>query len=361
MSTERGGKPGVGGLVGKPCRLGRPMRFALFVLGLLIVVGMAVIGCVTQPFVTPVSSRVPAVEEQRLRSIVEHLSETLHPRSFDHHENLQQAGWYIRDAFLATGARVTLQEFTVQGEHYFNVVASFGPSDGALTIVGAHYDSNGDAWSEIEPDQANGLATHTPGADDNASGVAGLLELAHLLGAHPPPRPVRLVAYTLEEPPHFQTEDMGSARHARSLTAGAEPVELMIALEMIGYFNDAANSQRFPIAGLELLYPSTGNFIAIVSRPNDWRESRALKSHMRGASELPVFSINVSPWVPGVDFSDHLNYWAEGIPAMMVTDTAFYRNDQYHQLGDVAGRLDYRRMAHVVQGVFAFVTRPAGR
>ena len=145
---------------------------------------------------------MPVVDEDRLRATVVHLSETLHPRSFDHHAQLQMAGRYIRDAFLATGATVTLQEFTVDEERYFNVVARFGPADGALTVVGAHYDSYADVWSENEAGQTDQRSTHTPGADDNASGVAGLLELARLLGQNPPPRPVLLVAYSLEEPPH---------------------------------------------------------------------------------------------------------------------------------------------------------------
>lgn len=304
---------------------------------------------------------MPVVDEDRLRATVVHLSETLHPRSFDHHAQLQMAGRYIRDAFLATGATVTLQEFTVDEERYFNVVARFGPADGALTVVGAHYDSYADVWSENEAGQTDQRSTHTPGADDNASGVAGLLELARLLGQNPPPRPVLLVAYSLEEPPHFPTEDMGSAHHAQLLASGSAPVDLMISLEMIGYFSDVSNSQDFPWVGLRLLYPTVGNFIAIVSRPADWRQTRALKSHMQGASPLPVHSINAPPWVPGIDLSDHRSYWAEGIPALMVTDTAFYRNDQYHQPGDVASRLDYRRMGHVVQGVFAFITRPVGK
>lgn len=277
----------------------------------------------------------------RLQAHVRHLSTVTVPRSFEQAETLAAAARYVHDELAATGARVERQAVKVEGESFHNIVARFGPAQGPLLVIGAHYDSHGH--------------TRTPGADDNASGVAGLIELARLLVAHPPTQPVELVAYTLEEPPHFRSDDMGSARHAQALAASGRPVELMISLEMIGYFSDAEGSQHYPVPGLSWLYPSRGNFIGIVSRPQDWRETRRLKAAMRGAAPLPVESINTVPAVPGVDFSDHLSYWRAGLPAVMVTDTAFARNLEYHQAGDTHDRLDYRRMAQVVQGVFAFV------
>jgi Peptidase family M28 len=146
---------------------------------------------------------------------------------------------------------------------------------------------------------------------------------------------------------------MGSCWHARSGRA----VQLMISLEMIGYFSDAEDSQAYPVPGLGWLYPTKGDFIAIVSRLHDWAETRRLKAAMLGASDLPVRSINTLPIVPGVDFSDHLCYWEQGMPAVMVTDTAFNRNPAYHGAGDTFDRLDYRRMAKVVQGVYAYAVR----
>ena len=296
-------------------------------------------GVTTQPFVTPLPSQVPAPDEARMRENVRHLSRT--PRSFEQPRRLEAAGRYVRDAFAASGAIVEEQDVIVQGERFFNVVGRFGPAEGPLLVVGAHYDSY----------------SGTPGADDNASGVAGLIELAHLLAQRPPSRAVELVAYTLEEPPHFRTEHMGSCWHARSLARAARPVELMIALEMIGYFSDAEESQRYPLPGLGLLYPTRGDFIAVVSAIPYWAETRRLKAAMQGASPLPVHSINTFPFVPGVDFSDHQCYWQEGFPAVMVTDTAFNRNAEYHGGGDTFERLDYRRMGMVVQGVYAFIAR----
>ena len=287
-----------------------------------------------------------------MRANVQQLSQALYPRSFDQPHRLTAAGRFVRDAFAAAGAKVEEQEVLVQGERFFNVVARFGPAEGPLLVIGAHYDSYGDAMAAARAGKYD-LDTHTPGADDNASGVAGLIELAHLLARHPPERAVELVAYTLEEPPHFRTEHMGSCWHARSGRAA----QLMISLEMIGYFSDAEDSQAYPVPGLGWFYPTKGDFIAIVSRLHDWAETRRLKAAMLGASDLPVRSINTLPIVPGVDFSDHLCYWAQGMPAVMVTDTAFNRNPAYHGAGDTFDRLDYRRMAKVVQGVYAYAAR----
>jgi hypothetical protein len=129
----------------------------------------------------------------------------------------------------------------------------------------------------------------------------------------------------------------------------------MISLEMIGYFDGQPGSQAYPAPGLSLLYPTRGNFIAVVGRIQDWAATRRVKAAMRGASGLPVHSINAPALIPGVDFSDHSSYWDEGFTAVMITDTAFYRNPNYHQAGDTVDTLDYVRMAQVVQGIFAVI------
>lgn len=293
---------------------------------------------ITQPLAGSQTLTTPAVDATQLAAHVKHLSVDLHPRGFDQFENLEATAAYVEKMFRRAGVSdVSSQPVKVQGATYRNVIARLGPRDGPVLVIGAHMDSHGT----------------TPGADDNASGVAGLIELARLLAASKPSRAVELVAYTLEEPPHFRTEHMGSAHHARSLKASGRELSLMVSLEMIGTFKDEAGSQRYPLPGMSWLYGDRGDFIAIVNRFGDFGATRRAKALMSGATSLPVRSINAPAMVPGVDFSDHLSYWRLGMPALMVTDTAFMRNDHYHQTGDTFDELDYKRMAQVVEAVFA--------
>jgi Zn-dependent M28 family amino/carboxypeptidase len=234
-----------------------------------------------------------------------------------------------------------------------NVIAHFGPVQGPVIVVGAHYDSHGDTQAGAQDKRGHTPGSHTPGADDNASGVAGLIELAYLLGAKPQTRSIELVAYSTEEPPHFRTEHMGSRWHAKSIKESGRELQLMITLEMIGYFSDAQNSQHYPVPGMAHLYSSTGNFAAIVGKLSHFGVTRRVKALMTGATDLPIFSINATPAIRGIDFSDHMSYWHYDLPALMITDTSFMRNPNYHLAGDTAEKLDYQRMSKVVQGVFA--------
>jgi Zn-dependent M28 family amino/carboxypeptidase len=278
-----------------------------------------------------------------LRRYVEIISQGFAPRDVDHPENLAKLADYLAGEFRSFGARVSYQEFAVEHLQYKNVLAEYGPETAQVVVIGAHYDTAGDQ----------------PGADDNASGVAGLLELGRLLGQTKLTTKVVLAAYTLEEPPLFGTDSMGSAVHAQSLRTNGTSVTLMISLEMIGYFSDRKGSQGFPFSLLKLFYPSAGNFIIVVDQVYS-NQARRLKKRMSTASDLPVYSINAPAWVPGIDFSDHVNFWQRGYPAVMVTDTSFYRNQAYHSRRDTAERLDYFKMAEVVGGVFAYVAQPDG-
>lgn len=280
-----------------------------------------------------------AVAPERLGTHVQALAREFVPRDFSHPENLDRAAAYIGAELERAGGAVAEQTFEAGGRTYRNVIASFGPESGERIVVGAHYDAAGPF----------------PAADDNASGVAGLIELAHLLGSASLGARVELVAYPLEEPPFFRTPQMGSAVHAASLREQAVRVRAMMSLEMIGYFTDAPNSQHFPLGILRAFYPSKGNFITVVGKLGKASVVRRIKRAMRSASPLPVHSINAPRWIPGVDFSDHVNYWDAGYDAVMITDTAFYRNPYYHSALDRPETLDYRRMAMVVQGVYAAV------
>ena len=295
----------------------------------------------TQPLLArPQSNSTRTVDPARLEAHVRKLSVELSPRDVGHLENLDRAAGYIADELRYIGAAVEEQPYRVQGNSYRNVIARFGPETRERIVVGAHYDSAGPL----------------PGADDNASGVAGLLELARLLGSQPPQMRVELVAFSTEEPPYFRSTGMGSSVHATSLQMNNVKVRAMLSLEMIGYFRDEKGSQHFPVGLLGALYPSTGNFIAVVGRVSDGLLVRQVKSAMSNAAPLPVYSINAPSLIPGVDFSDQLNYWHAGYGAVMITDTAFYRNPNYHTQHDTAEKLDYKRMAMVVEGVYAAVT-----
>ena len=287
------------------------------------------------------------VDPQRLKAHVSMLAETLTPRDYRNPKNLNRVAEYIQKEFVQAGGKVSQQPFEVQGVTYRNVSAFFGPVTKDRIVIGAHYDAAG----------------ALPAADDNASGVAGLIELAHSLGKLPSGSlkvSVELVAFTLEEPPFFGTPHMGSAVHAASLKKQRVPVRLMLSIEMIGYFTDAPQSQDYPVAALKLLYPSTGNFIAVVGKTGQGAVVKRIKKAMQGASSLPVHSINGPPSLPGIDLSDHRNYWNAGYEAAMITDTSFFRNHAYHTAQDTPDSLDYGRMAMVVEGVLAVVKAEAG-
>ena len=295
---------------------------------------------ITQPlFSQPQMGQTISVDPARLETDVRELSEKLLPRDQTHPSNLDRTAAYIRARLAETGGQLSEQPFTISGNTYRNVICSFGPQSNERIIVGAHYDS----YHEYAA------------ADDNASGVAGLIELSRLLSHTNLPLQVDLVAYTLEEPPYFGTAHMGSVMHAQSLRKDGVKVKAMFSLEMIGYFSDAPDSQSFPVSLLRAFYPSRGNFIAVVGSLGEGGMARRVKRAMIGSSSLPVYSISAPRFVPGIDFSDHLSYWKAGYAALMITDTAFYRNHNYHTANDTAEKLDYHRMAMVVAGVYGAV------
>jgi Zn-dependent M28 family amino/carboxypeptidase len=279
----------------------------------------------------------------RLRTHVETLVHDFHPRDHANLTRLDQTSEYIRKQLIVATPNVEFQTYDVSGKPYRNVVARLGPDTADIIVIGAHYD----------------VFDKLPGADDNASGVAGLIELAHALRDAKLTQRVELVAYTLEEPPYFRTSNMGSAVHARSLKAANKRVSLMLSLECIGYFSDKPDSQDLPSPLMKLMYPTTGNFIALVGHYRDGALSKRVKEVMANATVLPVYSINAPAIVAGIDFSDHLNYWNEGFVGMMVTDTAFMRNKNYHTANDTPEKLDYKRMALVMEAVAAVVRAEA--
>ncbi len=311
-------------------------------LGTLVLLVALAVWMGTQPMVSARAPPVrPAVVDPKiLEAHVRMLSQAFHPRDVTHPENLDRAAAYVEGRFKDLGYATSQQTWTYQAATYRNIIAARGDVALPHVVVGAHYDS----WHPL------------PGADDNASGVAALLELAALL-KEVPLEGVRLelVAWSLEEPPVFRTEFTGSAIHAKALADRGANVRAALSVETVGYFTDAPDTQHFPVAALNLVYPSTGNFLALVSNTANTALCRRGKAAVMGATDLPVFSFNAPVAIPGIDWSDHRSYWAYGFPAVMVTDSAPNRNPNYHEPTDTPETLDYVRLAKVVHGVFGMV------
>lgn len=272
-------------------------------------------------------------------AIKKHLKNITKTASYRNPENLDQLNaiaHYIKNDFLKYSGKVSFQEYKVEGKTYKNVICSFGTENQQRIIVGAHYDVCG----------------NQEGADDNASGVVGLLELARLLKGQKLNKRIDLVAFTLEEPPYFRTEHMGSYVHAKSLKDNKVDVLGMISMEMIGYFSDKENSQNYPVAAMSKMYGNKGDYITLVSTGEKEGFVEDFSQHFKQAKAVKTEEFNAPRSLPGIDFSDHLNYWDFGYSAMMITDTSFYRNKNYHKKTDTMETLDIRRMAKVIDGIY---------
>ncbi|WP_457640263.1 M28 family peptidase, partial [Persephonella sp.] len=245
---------------------------------------------------------------ERVYADVDFLTSIRPYRNYINVESLDEAGNYIFERLKDSCESVYFQEFTVNGKKYRNVIGSINLHHRNRIIIGAHYD----------------VAGNTPGADDNASGVAGLLETARLLSQKDTGCRIDFAAYTLEEPPFFATKKMGSYLHAYSLFREKAQIKVMICLEMIGYFSDEEGSQQFPLPFFRLFYPDRGNFIGVVGKIGQKKITVKIRELMKKGSDIPVYSINAPTILPGVDFSDHRNFWHFGYQAVMVTDTSFY-------------------------------------
>lgn len=279
--------------------------------------------------------------KSNLISIVHHLSKDIGQRSYLDLVSLQNTAAYIETLFSSFGYEPIRQPYVYRGNTYQNIAVEAKGSDSSrndLIVIGAHYDT----------------VIGTSGADDNASGIAGLLELARLVRGNPISRTIHFVAFTLEEPPAFFTKDMGSYIYAKSLHEKGIEVYGMMSLEMLGYYSNRKNSQfPFPFSFLKWFFPDTGNFIAFVGNLSSRQFSSALKRSFKAVSSFPVESLNTPWFIPGVYFSDNYSFWRFGYPAIMITDTAFMRNKNYHKDTDTAETLDYDKFAELVRGLFA--------
>jgi len=268
------------------------------------------------------------------------ITKTAEYRNYEHMDQLNEIALYIFNVFAEHADTTYYQTYLIGNRTYRNVIGSFGTQFDERIIVGAHYDVCGEQ----------------EGADDNASGVVGLLEIARQLKSGTLNKRIDLVAFTLEEPPFFRTDYMGSFIHAQSLAKDSVNVKGMVCLEMIGYFDDAKKTQRYPIGALKLFYGSRGNYITLVNKFGPGSFARSFTRTFRKKTQVKAKQFKGPKSLPGIDFSDHMNYWHFGYSAVMVTDTAFYRNGNYHGKGDTMEKLDFQRMAKVVDAVLVSLT-----
>jgi Zn-dependent M28 family amino/carboxypeptidase len=277
-----------------------------------------------------------------LKKHVEFLTTTQKPRYYKNTDILDSVASYIKTEFINYGfGHVAEQSYLVKENTYRNVIASVGPRDAELIVIGAHYDVCGEA----------------PGADDNASGVAGLLETARIILHNRDKLRYRyeFVAYSLEEPPFFRTRSMGSYVHATYLSDNFTKVKLMISYDMIGYFSDEKNSQEYPIGLMKLQHGTKGDFIACITNLRYGRHARKLSKFYNTRTEIRSIHMIAPSFLGGVDFSDHRNYWGYKMPALMISDGAFYRNKNYHTTEDTMDKLNFSKMAQVVNGCAKYI------
>lgn len=294
----------------------------------------------------PLTAGETAIRD-RLKAHVTRLAGEIGRRSVPQHpKELEAAAQYIHATLEASGYKVGEQAFEAQGHTVRNLEVELPGTSKAceIIVVGAHYDS----------------VPSTPGADDNASGVAGMLELARLLAGRPLGRTIRLVAFVNEEPPFFYSDEMGSLVYARRSAGRREKITAMLALEMIGYYSDAPGSQHYPFP-FSLCYPSRGNFIGFVGNVASRALVRQVTGSFRRHAAFPAEGVAAPGKIVGIGWSDHWAFWQAGYPALMVTDTAMFRNARYHGPQDTPETLDYDRMARVVAGLERVVEELAGQ
>ena len=298
----------------------------------------------SQKFTVPQSSW--GKEERNLFNHVNHLSESVGSRSFSEPSKIAAARDYIVNTLLKYGIKPSLQNFSVGNTVFSNIIVTFSgqkfPDE--IIVIGAHYDT----------------VLGTPGADDNASAVAMLLETARIMAGSTHGRTLKLVFFVLEEPPVFGTENMGSRIFARRARENNMDIRAMISLEMVGYFSDAKRKQAFPLPFMSLFYSTTPDFIAVVGNLKSKDLVKNVKHALKEGCSVPVEILAAPSIVPGVSLSDHGSFWKEGYPAVMITDTAFYRNPNYHQSTDTKDTLDYQTMEELLKGIVHVAGNLAG-
>ena len=319
------------------------LRMVLLILIIFIILKMTTFGWQFFPLPTGELLLKDKSLPSRLKSHVIELSRNIGERSVFKYSQLKETAGYITQQFQDLGLKVEFQEYTLLGKPVKNIIAKktgkARPNE--IIIIGAHYDT-----------------CFNPGANDNASAIAGLIELARLLASLDLSRSIRFIAFVNEEPPFFKTADMGSFIYARQAKAKSEDIKAVLILEMIGYYSNRIFSQRYPLF-LGPFYPNRANFIAVVGNFANRGLVKQVSNYFKQGSKFPLRSAVLFDFVPGIDFSDHWSFWQMGILSVMITDTAFYRYPHYHSNSDTFEKLDYQKMAEVVEGLGSVLVKLA--
>ena len=281
-----------------------------------------------------------------LREDVEALAGRIGERNVFRPDALDEAVEFLEAELEDAGLDPVRRSFHVRSVECHNVEVELAGSErpDQIVVIGAHYDS----------------VIGSPGANDNGSGVAALLALVRSFADRNPARTLRFVFFVNEEPPFFMTEEMGSRVYAAEAAEAGETIHAMVSLETIGYYANEPGSQEYPVPPLRWLYPSEGNFIGFVGNLRSRSLLRRALGEFRDGARIPSEGAALPSFVPGVGWSDHWSFWQEGFPAIMITDTAPFRYPYYHTEADTPDKLDYGRMALVVQGLEDVVSDLAG-
>lgn len=279
--------------------------------------------------------------EANLRLHVDRLAGLIGPRTLTKPKTIEATIGYIEGQWSEMGYSNDRECYDALGDEATNLIVEQPGSKRAdeIILLGAHYDT---------------VAT-TPGADDNASAVAVLLEVSRLLREHTGRRTARYVAFACEEPPYFNLDSMGSQHHARESRQRGDKIVGMLCLEMVGYYALHKGSQIVPPTipkFLHRFFPQRGNFLAAVGNMPSWKLNwQFRRGFKRGTRRMPLFSICLPETINEIRLSDNSSFWDQGYPALMLTDTSFLRNPNYHQSTDTPETLDYPRMTEVTLGV----------
>jgi hypothetical protein len=295
-----------------------------------------------QPFCSLAGHKgMDPITAQQLHYHVEKLAGEIGEHNVFYPEALEAAADYITEQWRHQGYGIRKQSYQVRGAECSNLEVTCPGTNRSeeIILLGAHYDS----------------VSGSPGANDNGSGVAALLELSRLFKETQPAVTLRFVAFVNEEPPFFFWNNMGSMVYAKAAKRRGDRIRYMISLETIGYYSDEPDSQRYP-PFLQYFYPDTGNFIAFVSNLGSGRIMRHCLKNFTSASDFPVQSIAAPSFVPGIFWSDHMAFWRHGFKAFMITDTAPYRYPYYHTSEDKPDKIDYASFAKVTNGLFGMLS-----